>query len=143
MKHLSPLPLLLLVASSALACSSSGNNASPGGSGDAATPGTDSATPVADSGASDAAKLALPRISAAPIIEHHCVFCHGPTADGGVGSGIAFGQLDMTTADTAYPTNLVNVLRPHGGESAESSMVRPPPPRVVPGDSTTSLLYDK
>jgi len=157
------LPLTLLVASAAFACSSSGSSASPGGSDDASTP-DDATTPTApdsslpntgddasepqdssnpgdsSQGSIDAGTLSFSADIYGPIIEHHCVGCHGPTADGGPGSGIAFGKLDMSSADAGY-ANLVNVAA--AGAACELIDGSAGPIRVVPGSAASSLLYDK
>jgi hypothetical protein len=76
----------------------------------------------------------------AAIIEKHCIFCHGPTADGGPGIGIAYGSLDMRTEATAY----ANLVGDGGGVLAQgfscgsSGLLR-----VAPGNPEQSLIYNK
>jgi mono/diheme cytochrome c family protein len=102
-------PLALTVALASVACSSSNNSSSD--SSDDAGNGADTSVGNQDSGnGNDSASPTL-TFSAdiyAPIIEHHCVGCHGFAADGGAGSGIAFGKLDLSSVDAGY-ANLVNV----------------------------------
>jgi hypothetical protein len=155
------LPLTLLFASATLACSSSGSNPA---SSDDASPPDDATTPTSDSaspgspgtdssntedsataqdssnGTEDAGPLSFDTDIYAPIIAHHCVGCHGFTSDGGAGSGISFGHLDMSSVDAGY-ANLVNVAAA-GGSCAEIDGSAGPI-RVVPGSAATSLLYDK
>jgi hypothetical protein len=155
-------PLTLLVASAILGCSSSGSSASPGGSDDAATPEDattpfdsslpntgnpdssdvqDSSTPDDSSPATnDAGPLSFSADIYGPIVQHHCIGCHGPTADGGPGSGIAFGHLDMSSVDAGF-ANLVNVAA--AGGACELIDGSAGPVRVVPGNAAASLLYDK
>jgi hypothetical protein len=159
MRHIACLSLFVL-ASSALACSSSSSSAvsSDASAADSPQPQADSSSPTSDaasasdssavpdssgstdSGGSDsAAPLSFATDIYGPIIHDHCIFCHGPTADGGAGSGIAFGKLDMSSVDAGY-SNLVNVAA-KGGDCADvdgSTLVR-----VVPGDAGASLLYLK
>ena len=74
-----------------------------------------------------------------PILSKRCIGCHGPTADGGAGSGISSGKLDLGTEPNAY-TNLVGA--PAAGKACATlggqGLVR-----VKPGDPNTSLLYNK
>ena len=56
------------------------------------------------------------------------------------GSGIAFGHLDMSTVDAGY-ANLVNVAST--GAACGPTDGATGPIRVVPGDSASSLLYEK
>jgi len=94
----------------------------------------DSSTPTEDAGA-----LSFSTDIYAPIIEHHCVGCHGFTSDGGAGPGIAFGKLDLSSADAGY-VNLVNVA---AAGVACGDADGGAPIRVVPGSAATSLLYEK
>jgi hypothetical protein len=137
---LSPLALAIAVAS--VACSSS-NGSSSDPSDDAGSGAETSANNPPDSGnGNDSASPTL-TFSAdiyGPIIEHHCVGCHGFAADGGAGSGIAFGKLDLSSVDAGY-ANLVNVAAAGaacGSEDGGSALVR-----VVPGNAADSLLYLK
>jgi mono/diheme cytochrome c family protein len=134
-------PLALTVALASVACSSSNNSSSD--SSDDAGNGADTSVGNQDSGnGNDSASPTL-TFSAdiyAPIIEHHCVGCHGFAADGGAGSGIAFGKLDLSSVDAGY-ANLVNVAAAGaacGSEDGGSALVR-----VVPGNAADSLLYLK
>ena len=154
------LPLTLLVASSGVACSS-GSNASPTDPNDAATVVPDSSTPVSTTpdssitpgsdasitpgsdssvASEDAGPLGFAADIYGTIIEHHCVGCHGPTADGGLGSGLAFGKLDMSSVDAGY-ANLVNVAA--SGAACGETDGAASPIRVVPGNAANSLLYEK
>jgi hypothetical protein len=79
-----------------------------------------------------------------PIITSYCTFCHGLTGDGGPGIGIQFGHLDMSTESNAY-ANLVGdgggVLAAGSGcgkLGADAGLLR-----VLPGDPTDSLIYNK
>jgi mono/diheme cytochrome c family protein len=72
-----------------------------------------------------------------PVVQQHCIFCHGPTADGGEGSGEAFGKLDMSSVDAGY-ANLVGVPAEGAACAADGG-----PVRVVPGNAAESLLYLK
>jgi hypothetical protein len=92
-------------------------------------------TSVSDSGSGTSFST-----SVYPIIEKHCIFCHGPTADGGAGSGIEFGKLDMGTEANAY-ANLVGTTG--GVAAAGAACATSSHKRVVPGDPTDSLLYNK
>ena len=148
--------IALIAASAPLACSSSGSN--PSTSDDSGTPPPDSSTPSApdsstpgapdsstpspdDAGTTvDAGPLSFSTDIYAPIIQHHCIGCHGFEADGGAGSGIAFGKLDMSSVDAGF-ANLVNVASTGaacGGEDGAAG-----PIRVIPGNATGSLLYEK
>jgi hypothetical protein len=147
-----------------LGCSSSSNGGSPNQSdaatdtgsptendataGDSSQPQNDSGNPGADSGQgpvdsgtnSDAAPVSFSTDVYANIISAKCLFCHGPTADGGPGIGIAFGHLDMSTETLAY----ANLLgdgggAPAGGVACGTTGLL----RVVPGNPTQSLLYNK
>ncbi len=72
------------------------------------------------------------------IISARCVSCHRPG-----GPGVTTGQLDMSTQAAAH-TNLVGVAAQ--GTGAGTSMVTCASAsltRVVPGDASTSLLYNK
>jgi hypothetical protein len=130
-------PLALTLAFASVACSSS-NNSSSGNSDDAG--GDASTNDTTDSGGSgnDSAAPALSFSTDiyGAIIERHCVGCHGFEADGGAGSGIAFGKLDLSSVDAGY-ANLVNAAAA-GSSCAISSLVR-----VVPGNAAQSLLYLK
>jgi hypothetical protein len=140
----SPLALTITVALASVACSSS-NNSSSDPSDDAGGGGDTSTNDPEDSGngndsASPTPSLTFSADIYAPIIEHHCVGCHGFAADGGAGSGIAFGKLDMSSVDAGY-ANLVNVAAAGsacGSEDGGSTLVR-----VVPGNAADSLLYLK
>jgi hypothetical protein len=148
-----------------LACSSSNStepDASP--SKDAApssdaradtTPATDSAppsdsshdtAPPGDSGG-DAGTDSAPSLSFSTdvytIIGSHCTFCHG-LVDGGEGSGIKFGHLDMGTESAAYG-NLVGeagagVLAQGKacGHLGDAGLLR-----VDPSNAVQSLFYNK
>jgi hypothetical protein len=78
-----------------------------------------------------------------PIIEKHCIFCHGPTEDGGSGSGIQFGSVDMGTETSAY----ANLVGTSGGVAAGGAACSTKGSaglkRVAPSDPTDSLLYNK
>ena len=143
------LSLTLAVASGAFACSSSGSSASPGGP-DGSSPddagnnssntgndandnsatdsstssATDSSDDATDSSSSvvDAGPLSFATDIYAPIIEVHCVGCHGFEADGGPASGVSFGKLDMHSVNAGY-ANLVNVAAA-GGSCAENRRFR-------------------
>jgi mono/diheme cytochrome c family protein len=138
--------LALLVAT--LGCSSS---SSPDQATDASSPDAhsqqdsaaqDSATAPDSSGGNEASTpvLSFGTDIYTPIIKEHCIFCHGPTADGGLGSGEAFGKLDMSSADAGY-ANLVNVTST--GVECGNPDSGPTPIRVVPGNAESSLLYLK
>lgn len=137
-----------LVAAATLACSSSGSGASPSDDGGTATSTPDSSTaadtstPASEDAGStvDAGPLSFSTDIYGPIIEHHCVGCHGFEADGGQGSGIAFGKLDMSSVDAGY-ANLVNVTAV--GAACGDTDGATGPIRVVPGSAATSLLYEK
>jgi mono/diheme cytochrome c family protein len=100
----------------------------------------DSSAPV-DSGpvdaGSDAATLSFNTDIYGAIITHHCIFCHGPTADGGEGSGEAFGKLDMSSVDAGY-ANLVGVAAAGGACGGDAGLVR-----VVAGNAAASLVWMK
>jgi hypothetical protein len=135
--------LVLPFALAAVACSSS-NNSSSEPSDDAGS-GTETSVSAQDSGDGNDSASATPPLTFSadiygPIIEHHCVGCHGFAADGGAGSGIAFGKLDLSSVDAGY-ANLVNVAAAGaacGSEDGGSALVR-----VVPGNAADSLLYLK
>jgi hypothetical protein len=157
-------PLGLVAASSALGFGCSSSNASPAESNDAATAtdssttstgspdssatSTDSSTPGSQDASSpddsstgvDAGPLGFSADIYGTIIEHHCVGCHGFTADGGEASGLAFGKLDMSSVDAGY-ANLVNV--PAAGAACGLTDGGTSPLRVVPGSAATSLLWEK
>ena len=146
------LSLTLAVASAGFACSSSGSSASPGGS-DASSPddagnnppntgndANDNSATDSSSSVVDAGPLSFATDIYAPIIEVHCVGCHGFEADGGPASGVSFGKLDMHSVDAGY-ANLVNVAAA-GGSCAEIDGSAGPI-RVVPGSASRSLLWDK
>ncbi len=121
--------------------SSSGNEDSSTGSDSG---GDDSSSPGTDSGGagSDAA-VGFGANVYGSIIATKCLFCHGPTADGGPGIGIQFGHLDMSTQATAY----ASLLGDGGGVPADgvacSTLGASGLLRVAPGSPSTSLLYNK
>lgn len=74
------------------------------------------------------------------IIGVRCIGCHRPG-----GSGVTVGLLDMSTPAAAY-TNLVGVSAQGTGAGTSGvtcASVMPPLPRVAPGASATSLLFNK
>src|SRR5277367_3563300 len=80
------------------------------GSGEDSSPGNDSG-----GGGNDAAAVAFGANVYASIIAVKCLGCHGPTADGGPGTGIQFGHLDMSTQAAAY----ANLVGDGGGVPAD------------------------
>jgi mono/diheme cytochrome c family protein len=133
------LPLGLLAAAQALGCSSS-PSAPVTSANDASAPSTPTGGDDASSPRVDAGPLSFSADIYSAIIEHQCIGCHGPTADGGPGLGLAFGQLDMSSVDAGY-LNLVNVEST--GAACGSKDGGAAPIRVVPGSAATSLLYLK
>jgi hypothetical protein len=157
-------PLALALVFTPLACSNS--SASSGDDAGSGTPDSSTSSPTPDSSTSsttpdsststspdsststspdsstaqDGGTLSFSRDIYAPIIEHHCVGCHGFTPDGGAGPGIAFGNLDLSSVDAGY-ANLVNV--PAAGVACGATDGATAPIRVVPGSAATSLLYEK
>jgi hypothetical protein len=148
----------LVVLSATLACSSSSSSGETTPTPDGSTPDShtqqpDTSTPTPDSSTTpdtspppstdagtDSSTLSFATDIYTPIIEAHCIFCHGPTADGGEGSGESFGKLDMSSVDAGY-AHLVNIVA-QGGDCAliDGSAG---PIRVVPGNAADSLLYLK
>lgn len=100
------------------------------------SPGTPEGSSPEDAGA----PLSFATDIYGPIIHQHCIGCHGPTADGGQGSGEEFGKLDMSSVDAGY-ANLVNVSAQ--GSGCGDIDGSPGPVRVVPGNASASLLYLK
>jgi hypothetical protein len=136
------LPLtLVLAAAGSMGCSSNSPSASNstvdsgGGGGPDTTPSDDAGIPAVDAG-----KLGFSTDIYTPIIEKHCAGCHGYSADGGAGTGIAFGKLDLSSVDAGYE-NLVNA--PAAGEACADIDGSAGPLRVDPGSADTSLLYIK
>jgi hypothetical protein len=95
-----------------------------------------------DSGADSAAALSF-KSDVYSIIGGHCVFCHGPLPDGGPGSGIEFGSLDMASATIAYG----NLVGDGGGVPAQGKACGPLGDagllRVDPGNAAESLIYNQ
>jgi mono/diheme cytochrome c family protein len=127
-------PTLVLLATLACGCSSSSD---PDTQADSGTPETGA---IDASPESSSAPLSFGTDIYAPVIHEHCVGCHGPTADGGPGSGESFGKLDLSSVDAGY-ANLVNVTA-RGGDCADIDGAATPV-RVVPGNASASLLYMK
>jgi mono/diheme cytochrome c family protein len=157
----------------AVACSSSSSGNGSSAQGDAASPGADASqtedsstgsgdssiatandsgtgggedsSPGNDSGGgdNDAAAVAFGANVYGSIIAVKCLGCHGPTADGGPGTGIQFGHLDMSTQATAYG----NLVGDGGGVPADgvacAALGTDGLLRVAPGNPTTSLIYNK
>ncbi len=76
----------------------------------------------------------------ANIITARCTSCHRPGS-----SGVTVGMLDMSTPAAAY-ANLVNVNAQGigaGSSGITCASVSPPLVRVIPGDPTDSLLFNK
>jgi len=117
--------------------SDTGSDSGTGGGEDSSSPGTDSG------GGNDAAAVAFGANVYGSIIAARCLACHGPTADGGPGTGIQFGHLDMSTQAAAY----ANLVGDGGGVPADGVACGPLGAdgllRVVPGSPTTSLIYNK
>jgi hypothetical protein len=106
--------------------------------------GEDSSVPDAsgDGGSGEAGPLSF-NADVYTIVTARCISCHGPLPDGGDGSGVAFGKLDMRTEAAAY-ANLVG----DGGVVAAGSKCAALGAdaglkRVVAGNPTDSLLYNK
>ena len=116
---LPPLGLLLAIAAFN-GCSSDDNNDSPPPDG-----GRDTGT-SADTGAPATFTEAYAVISA------RCLTCHIPG-----GSGVNFGKLDLSTADTAF-ANLVTNPAATGVACANNGK-----PRVTPGNADQSIFYLK
>jgi hypothetical protein len=118
--------------------SDTGTDSGSGGGEDSSSPSTDSG-----GGGNDAAAVAFGTDVYSGIIAARCLACHGPTADGGPGTGIQFGHLDMSTQDTAY----ANLVGDGGGVPADgvacSTLGADGLLRVAPGNPTTSLIYNK
>jgi hypothetical protein len=116
----------LVLTASVAACGSSGpgvNVAGDGGSGeDAAAVGSPDAIEDAGPGFSEVYST---------IVSGRCLPCHSS------GGGVMFGNLDMSTEQTAY-ANLVGVKAAGVGDCGRSGLTR-----VVPGSAATSLMFNK
>ena len=113
---------------------------------DSSTPSTpDSSSPTSDAAPPEDAGPAALSFNTdiyVPIIEKHCTGCHGFGADGGAGSGISFGKLDMSSVDAGY-ANLVNAAAAGAACATTTADGGGTLLRVVPGSADTSLLYEK
>ena len=137
------LPLTLLTVSlRSLGCSGSDATPSPRESATDSGPGVSTsdsgsaadAGPQGSSGGNpDNTTLSFSTDIYSPILEHHCTGCHGFLPDGGAGSVISFGKLDLSSVDAGY-ANLVGAFAAGGACGVIAGS--PGPLRVDPGAPT-------
>ncbi|MDP9036319.1 MAG: hypothetical protein M3O50_16080, partial [Myxococcota bacterium] len=78
-----------------------------------------------------------------PIVGPVCSGCHGFAPDGGVGAGLEFGRLDLSSEAVAYADLLVDGGVAAAGTACAALGVDAGLKRVVPDDPLASLLYNK
>lgn len=119
---------LLLTVPIAACSSSSPEGGSHGDSGPGST--TEGGASPQEAGPESATEPAFSEVYST-IISGRCLPCHSS------GGGVMFGNLDMSTEETAYE-NLVGVKAAGVGDCSKSGLTR-----VVPGNAATSLMFNK